>query len=101
MRRRSRAQRHRTETDPVKHRVLQILWPAFLVAAVMEILLFAAFDPAEIRWAGGLLGWQPVTVYSVVFFVLWLLVATAGALTVLLRLTAEELDPPKGSPPRF
>jgi hypothetical protein len=85
----------------VKHRVLQILWPAFLVAAVMEILLFAAFDPAEIRWAGGLLAWQPVTVYSVVFFVLWVLVATAGALTVLLRLTAEELDPPKGSPPRF
>jgi len=85
----------------VKHRVLQILWPAFLVAAVMEILLFAAFDPAEIRWFGGLLGWENVTVYSVVFLVLWVLVATAGALTVLLRLTAEEIDPPKGSPPRF
>ena len=42
-----------------------------------------------------------MTVYSIVFLVLWLLVATAGALTVLLRLTAEELDPPKGSPPRF
>jgi hypothetical protein len=85
----------------VKHRVLQILWPAFLVAGVMEILLFATVDPGEVRWFGVLLGWTPVAVYSVAFLVLWLLVATAGALTVLLRLTAEELDPPKGSPPRF
>ena len=71
MPRRSSAQRRRAENDSVKHRVLQILWPAFLVAGVMEILLFAAFDPAEIRWFGGLLGWQPVAVYSVVFLVLW------------------------------
>jgi hypothetical protein len=85
----------------VKHHVLQILWPAFLVAGVMEILLFSIFDPVDVRWFGGLIGWKPVTVYSIVFLVLWLLVATAGALTVLLRLTAEELDPPKGSPPRF
>jgi hypothetical protein len=63
----------------VKHRILQILWPAFLVAAVMEILLFSTVDPVEIRWFGRLIGW----------------------LTVLLRLTADELDPPKGSPPRF
>ncbi len=85
----------------MKHRVLQILWPAFLVAGVMEILLVAAFDPVEIRWFGGLLGWQPVAIYSVVFLALWGLVASAGALTVLLRLTAEELDRPPGSPPRF
>jgi hypothetical protein len=85
----------------VKHRSLQILWPAFLVAGVIEILLFAAFDPLEIRWFGGLVGWKPVAIYSVVFLVLWMLVASAGALTILLRLTGEEVDPPKGSPPRF
>jgi len=85
----------------VNHRTLQILWPAFLVAAVMEVLLFAIVDPVEIRWFGRLIGWSPVAICSVAFLVLWLLVASAGALTVLLRLTAEELDPPKGSPPRF
>jgi hypothetical protein len=85
----------------VKHRALQILWPAFLVTGVIEMLLFAAFDPRELRWFGQLIAWQPVAIYSVVFLVLWLLVATGGALTVLLRLTAAELDPPKGSPPRF
>jgi hypothetical protein len=85
----------------VKHRVLQILWPAFLVAGVMEILVFAAVDPLEIRWFGALIGWKPVAIYSSVFLVLWMLVASAGALTVLLRLTSQELDPPKGSAPRF
>ena len=85
----------------MKHRTLQILWPAFLVAAVMEVLLFSIVDPVEIRWFGRLIGWSPVAICSVAFLVLWLLVASAGALTVLLRLTAEELDPPKGSPPRF
>ena len=85
----------------MKHRVLQILWPAFLVAGVMEMLLFASFDPGEIRWFGLLLDWTPTAIYSVVFLVLWLLVATAGALTLLLQLTAAELDPPKGGPPAF
>ena len=41
------------EQRAVKHRVLQILWPAFLVAGVMEILLFSIFDPADVRWFGG------------------------------------------------
>jgi len=83
------------------HRALQILWPAFLVAGVIEMLLFAAIEPGEVRWFGFLLGWQPVAIYSVAFLLLWLLVASAGALTLLLRLTAEELDPPPGGPPRF
>ena len=85
----------------MKHRVLQILWPAFLVSGVMEILLFSILDPAELHLFGTLVGARPVAVYSVVFLVLWGLVATAGALTVLLRLSAEEIDPPQGSPPRF
>lgn len=83
------------------HRALQILWPAFLVAGVIEMLLFASIEPGEVRWFGFLLGWEPVAIYSVAFLLLWLLVASAGALTVLLHQTAEELDPPKGSPPRF
>ena len=85
----------------MKHHAVQILWPAFLVSGVLEILLFATFDPLEIRWFGGLVDWTPVAIYSVVFLLLWGLVASAGALTALLRLTAEELDPPRGSPPRF
>jgi len=85
----------------VTHRALQILWPAFLVAGVIEMLLFASIEPGEVRWFGFLLGWEPVTIHSIVFLLLWLLVSGASAMTVLLQQTAEELDPPKGAPPRF
>ena len=34
-------------------RTLRILWPAFLVAGVLEMMVFAVVDPADMRWFGG------------------------------------------------
>jgi hypothetical protein len=77
----------------VKQRILQILWPAFLVAGVLEILVFAVIDPHELRWFGGpLIGWAPVAIYSVTFLMFWSAIAIAGAVTVLLTFTAAELN---------
>ena len=40
---------------------LQILWPAFVAAGVLELLVFAHVDPADVRWFGGpLIGWPPL-----------------------------------------
>ena len=30
-------------------RLLQILWPAFLIAGVLEMLVFAVVDPEDLR----------------------------------------------------
>ena len=77
----------------MKERTLRILWPAFLVAGVLEMLIFAVFDPQEMRWFGGpLIGWSPLTIYSITFLIFWGAIATAGALTALLTLTAEEIN---------
>jgi hypothetical protein len=57
----------------------QILWPAFLIAGVLEMVVFALIDPAGLvigNWAP-----EPRTVYSLTFFVFWGLVATASAIT--------------------
>jgi hypothetical protein len=66
-------------------RVVAIIWPAFLMAGVIEMLVFAFADPDDLHWLGG----SPVTisrsaVYTLAFFAFWIIVSTAGALTQLL-----------------
>ncbi len=78
-------------------RALQILWPAFLVAGVVEMLVFSAVDPGDLRWFGS----APIeasaqTVYTVAFLLFWGAIATAGAISALL---ATEADPPRDRPP--
>jgi len=47
----------------------QILWPAFLAAAVLEMLVFSWIDPASLQFGD----WLPdhKTVYSLGFLVFW------------------------------
>ena len=74
-------------------RALLILWPAFLVAGVLEMLVFAVVDPHDLRWfSGPSIGWPAVAIYSITFLMFWGAIATAGALTALLSLTAAEVN---------
>jgi hypothetical protein len=75
-------------------RVLCVLWPSFVMAGVLEMLVFSMVDPAQLHWFGGeLLGWSNTAVYSVAFLVFWLLISTAGAVTQLLANTPPGPDP--------
>ena len=57
----------------------QILWPAFLMAGVLEMVVFALVDPSSFAIAG----WAPdvKTVYSLTFFIFWALVAAASGIS--------------------
>ena len=69
----------------LKQRALVILWPAFLMAGVMETLVFAVIDPADLSWFGGpQIGWSAQAIYTVSFLIFWAVIAMAGALTALL-----------------
>ena len=69
---------------------LSIVWTAFLMAGVLEILVFALVDPRNLRWFGGSsLNLSNLTVYSLAFLVFWLIISLAGALTALLIITPE------------
>jgi hypothetical protein len=64
---------------------LQILWPAFLMAGVLEVLVFALVDPSDMRWFGG----APIeasrqAIYTLAFLAFWAVIAAAGAITALL-----------------
>ena len=73
-------------------KLMWIAWPAFLVAGVLEMLVFALVDPAELHWLG-----QPVTisrlgVYTLAFFVFWGITMVSSALTTLLSMSPFEVN---------
>lgn len=73
--------------------VAAVAWPAFLVAGVLEIGVFAFVDPLALRTLGGAdLGVSPTTVYSFAFFFFWVASAVAGALTLLLSRSADQIN---------
>lgn len=70
-----------------------VAWPAFLMAGVLEIAVFAFVDPTTLRVLGGAdLAVSPTTVYSFAFFFFWATAAAAGALTLLLSRSAEDIN---------
>lgn len=74
-------------------RLAAIAWPAFLVAGVLEIGVFAFVDPNSLHLLGGAaLDLSETAVYSLAFFFFWAATAAACALTLLLQRAAEEIN---------
>ena len=77
----------------MKQLALRILWPAFLAAGVLETLVFAVIDPADLhRFSGPPLAWSTQAVYTVTFLVFWAAISTASAITALLSVEPGELN---------
>lgn len=73
-------------------RLMVIAWPAFLVAAVLEMVVFALVDPGDLHWSGSPLSLSREAVYTLAFFVFWGLTMASSALTTLLSLPAAEVN---------
>lgn len=77
-------------------RALVVLWPAFLMAGVLEMMVFAVLDPEHMTWFGGEpLAWSRQAVYTVTFFIFWGVIACAGAVTALLLQAQPGAEPPR------
>jgi hypothetical protein len=62
-----------------------IAWPSFLMAGVLEMLVFTATDPEDLRGFGGVFAEMSTTgVYTISFFCFWIVVALASSLTLFL-----------------
>ncbi|CAN5223993.1 hypothetical protein BH11PSE9_BH11PSE9_39210 [soil metagenome] len=86
---------NRQEPVTLKQRCLRILWPAFMAAGVLEMLVFAVTDPADRRWFGGPpIDWSAQAVYTVTFLIFWGAISTAGAMTALLSVESDVLNGP-------
>jgi hypothetical protein len=70
-----------------------IIWPAFLVAGLMEVLVFAFVDPHDLRGLGSDWDWSKEAIYTVSFFVFWGLAILSSGLTSLLSMPPSEPAP--------
>ena len=58
-----------------------IAWPAFLVAAVLEAMVFAVLDPETLTLLGQV-DWSRYPVYSVTFLIFWCMFMLCSAITL-------------------
>ena len=65
-------------------RAMQVIWPAFLTAAVAELVFFSIFDPFELHFFGQPLDWSRKAIYALGFFGFWGLGIASSTLTLLL-----------------
>lgn len=72
--------------------VMQVLWPAFLVAVVAEGIFFSMIDPQELHVVARYLHDSRTAAYTLAFFVFWVLLACASGITWYLSDGAQAAD---------
>lgn len=76
----------------LSQRLMWIAWPAFLVAGVLEVLVFAMVDPQDLHWFGRPMELSRQGVYTVSFFVFWIIAMLSSGLTTLLSMSPFEVN---------
>ena len=74
-----------TDTGLFARRLMWVIWPAFLVAAVAELVFFSVFDPFDLHFFGAPLEMSRQSIYTMGFFGFWGLGIASSALTVFLE----------------
>ncbi len=73
-------------------RWMWITWPSFLVAGLLEVLVFALVDPHDLHWFGQDLDLSRQAIYTLAFFAFWALAMLSSALTALLGLSSADVN---------
>lgn len=73
-------------------RMMWIAWPAFLLAGMIEMLVFALVDPQSLHWFGHPLALSREAVYTLAFFAFWAMTMASSALTTLLAMSPFEVN---------
>ena len=76
----------------LRQRLMWIVWPAFLMAGVLEVLVFAMVDPQDVHWFGAPLEWSRQAIYTIAFFVFWAIAVVSSSLTTLLAMWPFEVN---------
>lgn len=64
-----------------------ILWPSFLAACLLEGLVFAIVDPAELHWPGHVGSPSNQAIYTAAFFAFWLITLVCSRVVLWLAAT--------------
>lgn len=79
-------------TSKLAQRIMWIVWPSFLMAGVLEILVFVMVDPQDLHWFGQAVQLSRQGIYTVAFFAFWLVTLLSSALTALLAIPSLEVN---------
>ena len=69
-----------------------IVWPAFMVAAALEMMVFAVLDPESLALLGEQVDWSRNTVYSVTFLIFWCMFMVCSPITLQLASPGAEVN---------
>ncbi len=72
-----------------------ILWPSFMAACLLEALVFALIDPSELHWPGQQSEPTRQSVYSVAFFLFWIICMACSAAVLWLEKSSSSLNAQK------
>jgi hypothetical protein len=73
-------------------RLMWIAWPAFIMAGLLEMVVFAFVNPSELYWHGQPLALSNAAVYTLAFFFFWAVTFASSALTTLLAMSPFEVN---------
>ena len=90
--RRQTTQFHSGDKTMWAQRMMWIAWPAFLVAGMLEMLVFAMVDPQDLHWFGQPLEMSRQGIYTLGFFAFWIMTMASSALTTLLSMSPFEVN---------
>ncbi|QPF76548.1 hypothetical protein G8A07_10440 [Roseateles sp. DAIF2] len=68
----------------MRRRLMAALWPSFLMAAVLEGLVFSLLDPTLLEPRIAAAGLPPLALYSLAFLGFWAITALSSGLSLLL-----------------
>ena len=80
------------DTNSLAHRLMWVLWPAFLIAALAEAVFFTVFDPFDLHFFGATLEMSRLGIYTMGFFGFWGVGIASSALTVFLERSPWEIN---------
>jgi hypothetical protein len=72
--------------------LMWVIWPAFLVASLAEVIVFAFIDPFELSLFGIPLNLGREAIYAIGFFGFWGLGIASSALRLFLERSAREVN---------
>lgn len=73
-------------------KLIQVLWPSFLIAGIAEVVFFTVIAPQELYLFGQPVYFSPIATYSIGFFGFWLVCAGSSLMTLFFQRTSAEIN---------
>lgn len=86
-------QKHKNNKLPLVQRVSSILWPSFITAGIANSLFFTFIEPQALLYAGGFEQVSNINVYSIGFFLFWLLTSSSCLMTCYFMKPCRDINP--------